>query len=113
MKVLFLPEVREYFRELAGILYQKGYFGLEEAAIEYARGLFNDISSKLPNKIKKPAPAHFNRYGENMYYAVFKKNQRTRWYVFFNIYTNIYTKNGETIYLVRYMNNNHVTAQHL
>jgi hypothetical protein len=39
MKVLFLPEVRDYFKELAKILYEKDYFVFEEDAIEYAKYL--------------------------------------------------------------------------
>jgi hypothetical protein len=109
MRVLFLPEVRDYFRELAQILYEKDYFGFESTAIQYAEDLFDDIADTLPIKHKKLAPAYFDQYGKGMFYAVFKKNERTQWYVFFNIYVN----NGETVYLVRYMSNNHVIAKFL
>jgi hypothetical protein len=44
-----------------------------------------------------------------MFYATFKKNKSTQWYVFFNIYAD----NGEAIYLVRYISNNHMIAQFL
>ena len=44
-----------------------------------------------------------------MYYAVFKRNKNTSWYAFFNIYH----RPKETVYLVRYVNNNHMIAQHL
>ena len=43
MHVLFLPEVIDYFLNLADILYEKGYFGFEENAIKYARELFIEI----------------------------------------------------------------------
>lgn len=33
MSVLYLPEVRFYFKELAQILFQENYFGIEENAI--------------------------------------------------------------------------------
>ena len=56
MKVLFLPEVRTYFRELSEILFQKDYFGFEEYAINYVRELIFDIESSLPRKLSKPAP---------------------------------------------------------
>lgn len=56
MKVLFLPEVRTYFRELSEILFQKDYFGFEEYAINYVRELIFDIESSLPRKLNKPAP---------------------------------------------------------
>lgn len=44
-----------------------------------------------------------------MLYASFTKNKRTTWYVFFNEYEVA----GETVYLVRYISNNHVIAHHL
>lgn len=109
MKVLFLPEVRTHFRELSEILFQKDYFGFEEYAINYVRELIFDIESSLPRKLSKPAPPYFNRYGKNMRYSIFKKDKATQWYVFFTKHT----KDNELIYLVRYISNNHVTAQHL
>jgi hypothetical protein len=32
-KVVILPEVVDYFLELASVLYVKGYFGFEETAV--------------------------------------------------------------------------------
>lgn len=43
MKVIALPEVREYFSELIHILYKKEYFGFEENAQKYVEELFLDI----------------------------------------------------------------------
>lgn len=103
-----MPEVREYFRELGEILYKENYFGFEDSATQYAVDLFDDIEDTLPTRAKKPAPAYFNRYGAGMFYAVFKKNKRTQWYVFFNIYAD---NNGDVLYLVRYMSNNHMVTQ--
>ena len=42
-----------------------------------------------------------------MDYAVFPKNNHTTWYVFFNTYV----VGRETVYLVRYLSNNHVIAR--
>jgi hypothetical protein len=109
MKVLFLPEVRSYFKELSQILYEKDYFGFEDTAIAYVEDLFNDINSYLPNMYKKKAPEYFSRYGKNMYYSIFKKNNNTQWYVFFTIYND----NGDIVYLVRYISNNHVIAKYM
>jgi len=69
MRVLFIPELRDYFRELAQILYEKDYFGFEESAIHYAESLFNDIEKNLPTKQKILAPPYFERYGKRMYYV--------------------------------------------
>ncbi|OAV65382.1 hypothetical protein Barb6_02892 [Bacteroidales bacterium Barb6] len=109
MKVLVLPEVRQYFEELARILYTKDYFGYEEAALQYAEGLFNDIRTTLPLRHKRQAPPYFERYGKPLFYAVFRKNKNTQWYAFFTIYK----ESGETIYLVRFVGNNHVISHHL
>jgi hypothetical protein len=109
MKVLFLPEVRRYFRELENVLFEKEYFGFEESAIQYVRELFFDIEKTLPMRANKIAPPYFSRYGNDMFYATFRKSKTTQWYVFFTKYKEA----GETVYLVRYITNNHVNAQYL
>ena len=48
MKVLFLPEVVHQFLELADILYEKGYLGFKDAALDYSEQLFRDIQTNLP-----------------------------------------------------------------
>ncbi|MDR0825046.1 MAG: hypothetical protein LBN74_08120 [Prevotella sp.] len=109
MKVLVLPEVQEYLRELIQILYRKEYFGFEETAAKYVEDLFHDIKTTLPVRYKKNAPKYFNRYGKDMYYSIFRKSKYTQWYIFFTIYKD----KKETIYLIRYISNNHVIAQYL
>jgi len=105
MKVIFAPEVRLYLKELSELLYEKDYFGFEDAAYKYVEDLVLDIMASLPNKLKKSAPAYFNRYGKHLCYATFKKNDNTQWYIFFN--------NEDDIYLVRYIGNNHTCAQYI
>lgn len=109
MKVIALPEVREYLTELIRILYEEEYFGFEENAHKYVEELFYDIKTNLPLKLKKPAPPYFDRYGKKMIYATFRKNKATQWYVFFNIYQ----KDNEMTFVIRYISNNHVIAQYL
>ena len=110
-RVVALPEVRAYFADLMQILYDKGYFSFEDDAVEYVTDLFADIEQNLPTKSKKPAPAYFERYGKNMFYAMFRKSRHTQWYVFFTIHTN--TLLDEKIFLIRFVSNNHVIAQYL
>jgi len=109
MKVLFLPEVEDFLYELMEILYKKEYFGYKESAVEYVTELENDIKTNLPNKLKRPAPQFFNKYGKKLLYSTFQKNNNTQWYVFFNIYES----NKELIFLVKYISNNHVIAQYM
>ena len=108
-KVLFLPEVVDQFLELAEILYKEGYLGFKEVAIEYAEQLFRDIQSSLPQKVRKDAPSHFERYGKGLFYSLYPKNRHTTWYVFYSIHE----VDGGMIYLVRYLGNNHVIAHML
>ena len=107
--VNILPEVREYFYELSYTLVEKGYFDSFEASEEYVDDLYNDIKTNLPIKSHKPAPPHFDKFGTGMYYASFKVNRNTTYYAFFTKYL----VDGETIYLVRYVSNNHMIAQYL
>lgn len=76
MKVLFMPEVRQYFQELQEVLFEKEYFGLEEFAVQYVRDLILDIEKTLPQRVSKVAPPFFNRYGRNLRYATFRKNRK-------------------------------------
>ena len=108
MKVITLPEVRQYLQELSYVLYEKGYFNFLDTSEKYIEELFDDIKTTLPIRLHKPAPKYFDKYGKDMEYAVFKKNKRTTWYVFFRIYQNY----GEDIYQVRYIANNHTVAQY-
>ena len=109
MKVLAKPEVVEYLDNLVDILFEKNYFSYVEEAIDYVEELRYDIKKNLPIKLHKPVPKYYDKYGKNLYYAVFRKNKRTSWYAFFSKYA----ENGETIYLVCYIGNNHTEAQHL
>ena len=109
MNVIFLPKVLEYLDELVFILFEKQYFSFLYTSIRYVDDLVDEIKNTLPMQVHKPAPQFFNKYGEGMFYAVFKKNNCTSWYAFFRIYE----KDGERIYQVRYIANNHTVAQHL
>ncbi|NDV94040.1 hypothetical protein D0T84_03790 [Dysgonomonas sp. 521] len=105
MRVLLTKEVKLYFLELIELLYEKDYFGFEDAAFDYVNDLIRDITISLPRKLKKKAPSYFDKYGKELHYAVYKKNRNTQWYVFFQY------ENG--IYLVRYIGNNHSISQYL
>ena len=109
MKILAIPAVTEYIESLVPILYEKGYFSYRETARKYVKDLYDDIKTNLPKKRHKPAPAHYDKYGKDMFYAAFPKSKRTTWYAFFDKYE----ENGEIIYLIRYIGNNHTEAHHL
>lgn len=109
IKVLFLPEVVDQFLELVEVLYNNGYLGFKEVAIDYSEQLFKDIQTNLPLKVKKDAPSYFDRYGQGLFYSLFPKNTQTTWYVFYSIHE----VDDDEVYLVRYLGNNHVISQHI
>jgi len=109
MKVIALRSVIKYMNDLVVILYEKEYFGFKESAKKYVDDLLDDITTNLPAQLRKPAPKYFDKYGKDMYYAVFRKSKNTHWYVFFKINW----EKGEEIYKIRYISNNHVIAQYL
>ena len=103
MRVIVTQEVFEYLENIVIILYENEYFGFIDAAKKYVDDIYNDITKNLPLKIKKHAPKYFDKYGKGLYYASFIRNKNTTWYAFFKIYE----ENGEYIYQVRYITNNH------
>jgi hypothetical protein len=109
MKVLFSPDVQDFYYELEVVLLEKRYFSYKETADKYVADLFYDIQNNLPHIQHKPAPKHYEKYGDRLYYATFRKNRQTHWYAFFSKYV----ENGETVYLVCYLGNNHTEAHHL
>ena len=109
MNVIFLPEVFEYLENLIPVLYNSRYFSFEDVAVDYVEELIDDIQTTLPIRLHKTAPKYFDSYGKNMKYAIFPKNKRTTWYVFFTIYRD----KDEVIYLVRFISKYHLIAQYL
>jgi len=109
MQIIYLKKVRVYFENLIPKLYDLGYFSYIETAKRYVDEIFTEIEQQLPIQRHRPAPVRFERYGKGMKYIVIRKNKRTHWYIFFKTIQ----KDGETIYKVRYIANNHVIAQYL
>ena len=105
IRVDYLPEIIRYLKELTTVLYEKGYFSFPETAKEYVDKLTFDIEINIASKSKKIAPRHFAKYGKGMYYITYKPNKRTTWYIFFN--------HKDNRYLIRYITNNHVSAQYI
>ena len=109
MKIVFHPVAVDIMVELVAILYYMKYFSYEYDAQEYVDNLSRDIEKNLPMKQKKRAPHYFEtKYGTGLYYAIFKKNKRTSWYVFFHLFS----ENEELIYKIVHITNNHVDAKY-
>lgn len=106
MKVLFAPEVEEDLYELIEILIEKEYLGTYTFAISYVEDLVSDIQKNIHTKLKKKAPAFFERYGKDMQYITYQRNANTTWYIFFSVVEG-------NIYFIKYITNNHVSGQYI
>jgi hypothetical protein len=63
MKVLFLPEVRQYLAVLSQVLYDRNYFSYVATAERNVKTMIDEITQTLPLRQLQPAPVHFERYG--------------------------------------------------
>ena len=105
MRVVFAPEVEEDLYGLIKILVEKEYLSTYPFAISYVEELIADIQQNIHSKLKKKAPALFERYGKDMYYITYQRNSNTTWYIFFSVI-------GDT-YFIKYITNNHVSGQYI
>ena len=109
MKIIYSPASADILLELVEVLYKWGYFSNESSAQTYVDELCDDIEKNLPIKLKKPVPVYFeSKYGKGTYYAVFRTSKQTCWYVLFRMFE----ENGELIYQIRHITNNHVDAKY-
>lgn len=81
MTVLFAPEVEDDLYELIEILIEKEYLGTYPFAISYVEELIAYIQQNIHSKLKKKAPAFFERYGKDMQYITYQRNPNTTWYI--------------------------------
>ena len=101
MRIIFHKDAEDYLSELVDVLYEKEYFGFEESAVSYVDDLIDDIVNNLHRKLKKKSPGQFLKYGDR--YATYRRNNKTSWYVFFEV--------ENDTYYVNYIANNHMVAQ--
>jgi len=60
MRILALPEVRQYLYELSELLYKKDYFGYLENVEKYVSNFFEDIENNLLiNRRRRKQPLIF------------------------------------------------------
>jgi hypothetical protein len=111
MSVVFSPRAVDYLGELCNVLLDDEYLGTYDFARKYVDSLARRIYNELPFKLaKKTNEKLCKRFGRKLYYTTFKQNSRTEWYVFFQI---LEKKDGEKIYYVKHISNNHLIAKYL
>jgi hypothetical protein len=104
-KVIFHPSVAEYLDQLGKQLFDAGYFGIRENAVQYIRKMVDYITVYVPILSAKPSPDYFEKYGTFMKYIIYNSTKRTTWYIFFQ-------QTGNR-YLIRHITNNHIEGQYI
>lgn len=83
--------------ELIDILYDKEYFGFKESAKLYVEKIYDFILYNIDKPFSKKSPGKSQKYGKK--YIMYKANQQTVWYIFFD--------HKDNNFLVNYIFNNH------
>ena len=97
IEILYLTEVEEYLNKLVFLLFQKEYFGFLENSFEYVDNIIDFIEYNLPIFPYKKTPENLLSLGSK--YILYKANQNTTWYIFF--------ENSENRYLITFITNNY------
>jgi len=105
MSVIIENKTNEYLQNLVNLLLFKHYFSTPEKSKTYVDKIYDYCYSYIPILPAKRAPQRFKRYGWPLFYITYRPNKATSWYIF-------YMKSGHR-YLVTYITNNHVNAQHI
>lgn len=100
--VVFSQSVEDDLFKLFHLLFEKGYLSSYEYAWAYIEDLLTDIEQNIDTKLKKNAPLAFERFGSDLQYITYKRNNRTTWYIFF--------EDRGDCYFVTYITNNHTSA---
>jgi hypothetical protein len=104
-QVRFDKEAFSFIVELANVLLHKDYFSFYETADTYVQDLVNYVTKNIHTTPHKIAPIYFSKYGNNLFYMSYHRNQHTTWYIFFE-------KTTQHL-LVRHISNNHVIGKYL
>ena len=94
MQVNIDPFVYQKLGDLIQVLLDKDYFATHAKALAYVDSIYKFIIS-IPRRTARNTKN--NRYGN--FYATYKANRRTTWYIMYDI--------EDDVYLIRNVINNH------
>ena len=112
VQVVFNENVKLLFFELIDTLYLKEYFGFLDEAKKYVSEIEQYFSTEIPILhrlgLSKKAMPYFNKYGDNLFLASYRKiKSNTTWYAFYEIFDKRYFK------VVHIINNHTEEAAHI
>lgn len=95
--ILYSFEFEDQINDIIDVLYEKGYLGFKESALEYGDKIYDFIIKNIDKRISRFSPKNFRKFGE--FYIKFKANENTSWYIFFD--------RKDHRFLVNHILNNH------
>ena len=97
VKILYKPEVEDFFVDLVLLLFREDYFSYLENAESYKNNIIDFVENSITTFPSHKTPLKLIDFGSN--YIFYKSNSRTTWFVFF--------EKHKSNYLVTHVINNH------
>ena len=89
VSIVFRVEVIDFLDNLLFILYEKNYFNYKANASEYVLKIYDFIESNIVHFPYKESPSTIKYLGSH--YIFYTSNQRTTWFIFFEVKDKEYT----------------------
>ncbi|MFY8186505.1 MAG: hypothetical protein ACOVLC_00975 [Flavobacterium sp.] len=96
-KIIISKEVVDDLNQLVKTLFYEDYFTFESSAQMYVSHIYDFLEFDLISFPHKSTPKNLKKLGS--YYAFYKPNSSTTWFVFFEKY--------ESEIFIKYLTNNH------
>ncbi|MNK28150.1 hypothetical protein D3C87_465190 [compost metagenome] len=95
--IFYSDEFEIQINEIIDVLFDRGYLGFRESAIEYGDRIYDFIFKNIDKPISKFLPEKFQKFGK--FYIKYKSNENTTWYIFFD--------KKDNRFLINHILNNH------
>ena len=97
--IFYSDEFENQINEIIDVLFDGGYLGFKESAIEYGDRIYDFIFKNIDKPISKFSPEKFQKFGK--FYIKYKANENTNWYIFFD--------RKDNRFLINHILNNHTS----
>ena len=95
--IFYSSEFETQINEIVDILFEKGYLGFKDSALDYGDRIYDFIIKNIDKPISRQSPKAFQKFGA--FYMKYKANENTTWYIFFD--------RRDNRFLVNHILNNH------
>lgn len=102
--VVFSPLVEDDLLKLVDILINEGYLYSYPFAVKYVDGLIEYVENHIEQRVSRPAPSFFSKYGSDLKYITYNSTHDTTWYILFEVHGDVF--------FVKYITNNKFEGQY-